>query len=276
MASSPRPVRRRAVALVALGFAFGPLATRPAIAEEGKPDWVLSLGATAATAMHSFSNDWATQQSDGFVQYDVVYTSHYAPGTSFGLQGTAQVWLPSGVGLFAELQQESQQLDSEIAVDVTASLPAATLQLTGRSDTETFRRGETRIHMGAGYRRKVSSQGYVELTGGVTRFALEQELVESLDVAGECPDFGSTCTVGITVSQTRVEEGDAWGFNIGAAGSFFFSRNAGFGFGVRYSYGGAVEADGIDYFDLDGERYRTTVKIRPGGLTANLGLRIRF
>jgi len=275
--------------LQTLGLAvFGLIAAAPgrAAAQEKKPEWVLSLGGTATGAIPSFTDRWEFRMDDEFGGVHFSASSAYAPVTSTGLQGTAQVWLPSGLGLFAEVQQESQKLKSKQALGLALSFrdcltcPLFSFSAEGASDTERFQRDDTRVHLGLGYRVKLASKVHLEATAGVTRFTLDQTLAREIDedVSGYCllGLSSGTCNVPVRVSEKERQSGSAWGFNAGAGISVFFSRNVGLGAGVRYSRGGAVELEGMDAYDEDGREFRTKVEVRPGGVTANLGVRVRF
>ena len=271
--------------LAVLGLIAAP---RLAAAEDGKPDWVLSLGAAATGAVPSFADGWQLRMEDEFGSVRFSASSEYAPVTSTGLQGTAQVWLPSGLGLFVEVQQESQRLKSKQKADLALSFrdcracPPITLSAEGSLDTERFKRDDTRVHLGLGYRVKVASKVYLEATGGLTRFTLDQTLARELDenVEESCLysfSFASRgCSLPLSVTEKERQSDSAFGFNAGAGITVFLSRNVGLGAGVRYSRGGAVELEGLDAYDEDGREFRTKVEVRPGGVTADLGVRVRF
>jgi hypothetical protein len=257
-------------------------------AEEKKAEWVVALGGVATGAVPSFTDGWQFQAEDTFSTARVSVSSEYLPVTSTGLQGMAQVWLPSGLGVFAELQQESQKLKSNLDIDLTYTLrqcrtcPQLTLSAKGRSDTERFKRDDKRVHLGAGYRVKIASNVYLEASGGLTRFTLEQTLARELDADldedRDCvlSSLSQRCTV-LPRVETKEKSGDsAWGFNLGGGLGVFFSRYLGLGAGIRYSRGGAVELEGMEGYDEDGDEFRTKVKVRPGGLTAAVSLRVRF
>ncbi len=272
--------------LTAVGLIAGLLTAQPATAEDEKPEWVLSIGGTLTRAIPSFSNDWDVRPFDDYYESRIWFTSRYAPATSTGLQGTAQMWLPSGLGVFVELQQESQQVPSEIDLGLHLKSPgylqyydSYEYSMTGQTDTERFKRNDTRVHLGAGYRMKVASRVVIEATGGVTRFTLKQALAREIQtINDQCTETltSSTCAGDVFVETGSAEDGNSWGFNVGAGATVFFSRNLGLGTGVRYSYGGVVELEGTEAVDENGNEYRSKVKIRPGGLTAYLALRIRF
>jgi hypothetical protein len=267
---------------------FGLMASAPgqAAAQDKKPEWVLSLGGTATGAVPSFDDGWEFQLADEFGSVRASASSEYAPVTSTGLQGTAQVWLPSGFGVFAEVQKESQRLKSKQALDLSVSFRECptclpfTFSVAGAQDTERFQRDDTRVHLGVGYRVQLASKVYVEATGGATRFSLDQALAREFDdnLEGLClvGFVSDACTLPVRVVDKERQSGHAWGFNAGAGLTVFFNRNIGLGAGVRYSRGGAVELEGLDAYDEDGGEFRTKVEVRPGGVSANLGLRVRF
>jgi opacity protein-like surface antigen len=273
---------RQILALAVLGLAAA--APGRAAAQDQKPEWVLSLGGAATGAVPSFSDGWELSVDDEFASVRFAASSDYSPVTSTGLQGTAQVWLPSGFGLFAEVQKESQKLESTQALDLALSFrdcptcPPFSFNLAGTSDTERFQRDDTRVHLGIGYRLKLSPKVYLEATGGATRFSLDQTLVREFDedLGGDCLFFAETCTLPVRVAEKERQSDSTWGFNAGAGVTFFFSRNVGLGAGVRYSRGSAVELEGMNAYDEDGGEFRTKVEVRPGGVTANLAMRVRF
>ena len=273
---------RQVLGLAVLILAAAP--PGPVAAQDQKPEWVLSLGGAVTGAVPSFSDGWELGVGDEIVGYRVSASSEYSPVTSTGLQGTAQVWLPSGLGLFAEVQQESQKLESRQALDLALSFrecptcPPFTFNVAGRSDAERFQRDDTRVHLGLGYRLRLSPKLHVEATGGATRFSLDQTLIRQFEesIAEDCAFTTVACNVPVRVAEKERQSDSAWGFNAGAGITFFFSRNVGLGGGVRYSRGSAVELEGMNAYDEEGRESRTKVEVRPGGVTANLGVRVRF
>jgi opacity protein-like surface antigen len=272
-----------------LGLAvLGLIASAPgqAAAQDKKPEWVLSLGGTATGAVPSFDDGWQVLLDEDFASARFSASSEYAPVTSTGLHGTAQVWLPSGLGFFAEVQQESQKVKARHEEDLALSFrecptcPSFTFNAEGATDAERFQRDDTRVHMGLGYRLKLTEKLHLEATGGVTRFSLDQTLARELDDSSDdlcLISFpGQTCQLPLRVSDKEKQGANAWGFNAGAGLSFFFTRNVGLAAGVRYSRGGTVELEGLDAYDEHGGEFRTKVEVRPGGVSANLGLRVRF
>jgi opacity protein-like surface antigen len=260
-----------------------------AAAAADKTEWGLAIGATATGGIPAFNNAWQFEEASGDFRARFAASSDYSPATSFGLQGGAQVWLPSGLGFFAEIQDDSQDVKSNIGQDVAFEFrPCRTcLPLTasaeGRTDKERFRRSETRFHLGVGYRLKIASATHLEATGGLTRFTLDQALAQELDAGGPddtCSDdflfSGRTCSFEVSVAQRDTQTDTTWGYNVGGGITTFVASHVGFGLGVRYSHGGSAEFDGLNAYDANGDERRTRVRVKTGGVSANASVRIRF
>jgi hypothetical protein len=195
--------------------------------------------------------------------------------------------LPSGLGFFAEVQDESQRTRGEITrefIFFTAYCPACpreSIHTLGRSDRELFRRSEKRVHLGAGYRLRIASEIDLEATGGLTRIRLDQTVARSLDTHGDiCSPLLSReyilCTYPLFVGEKKVQSATSWGYHLGANLAVFPAKHIGFGLGVRYFDAGKAVLDGLDGFSQSGEVDRTPLRLRLGGLSVNAGLRIRL
>jgi len=105
---------------------------------------------------------------------------------------------------------------------------------------------------------------------------LAREIGIHIDIFRDDCRAGAPCIIEIEIEQREPQKGSTWGVNAGAGFVRFFNKNVGIGAQVRYSKGGAVELKGLEAFDEEGDRYRNRFTVKTKGVTAGVGLRVRF
>jgi hypothetical protein len=149
--------------------------------------------------------------------------------------------------------------------DITGSVPhpfyydqfrAVTGTATGLEHTESA------LHIQGIWRQPITTKFDVALSFGPTIFWVSQDLVSGLTLAEQ-----GTPTTGVVLTGVQTEQASetAVGFNIGADGTYMFSRRLGAGAFLRYT-GGSVDLDSAG----------GSVKLDLGGVQIGAGLRLRF
>ena len=270
---------RLTIMITALAAMAGAAAELAAADTKDGLEWSVSLGSTVTFAMPSFEDRWSVLVADPFPSFIFSESARYTPVNPLGVNVGAQMWLPFGLGFFAEYQRHVQDVPSRIVSE--AALGEGVAFLEGRLDTEKFERNETRFHVGVGYRIRAGSDGYFEVSGGASRVSFKQDLAREIGIhidifRQDCPAGAVRCTIEIEIEQREPQKGSTWGVNAGAGFVRFFNKNVGIGAQVRYSKGGAVELRGLEAFDEEGNQYRNRFKVKTEAVTAGVSLKVRF
>lgn len=285
-------MRRLAVHLFWVAGPLLAVATTSSAAEPKRGlEWTVWAGGVTSLGVPPVADGWSFSQTiaQGSVSVDTTASARYKPGSALGGNGGGQLWLPLGLGFFAEYEKRTQDLKSEIALDITARIrgcptcPSNGFTLEGRLGTEIFERDDRRLHLGLGYRLRLPRDMNVEITGGATRVSVRQELVRTLLPPEPMldPDFfclftSGRCPFKLSVKERETAKGSTWGLNIGGGATKFLSKLVGVTAEFRYSKAGDVEFSGFDAIDRDGRASRTRVKVRTGAFVAGAGLKLRF
>ena len=182
-----------------------------------------------------------------------------ATGPLFDIGGTVRVWRNLGVGAAVSV------FTRDDAASVTARIPHPFFFNRNREingSKEGLKREERAVHVQAVWLVPANGSFQVMLFGGPTFFKVEQDLVTNVLFSHEYPYDSARFTGTVVVSRTESKVG----FNVGADLGFYFSKNAGVGWLIRFSRASV---------DLPSEN-GGSVAVESGGLHAGGGLRLRF
>jgi hypothetical protein len=130
--------------------------------------------------------------------------------------------------------------DYPTAVGFALSNPfvAPSEALAGKA-TDAFDRNESALDFMATYSFDIAYNTPVRVFGGPTYFLVEQAALESVSY----DEAFAPHSVDITGLSTRNVDLSAWGYNVGADVSYFFTRHVGIGGGVRLNRGTATNVE---------------------------------
>lgn len=124
------------------------------------------------------------------------------------------------------------------------------------------RHAETGIHLLAAYVVPLTPRLHLAVSGGPSRFEVEQRVAERVTVSESYP-FD---TAEFADAPLETVKAGVWGFNVGADVGWMFTRNLGAGGMIRYARANvSLSPTGREAFDVD-----------VGGMFAGGGLRVMF
>jgi hypothetical protein len=273
---------------VLAGLAVGALLPRGVGAEgtsSHRPEWVLLLGANSRLGGLDFTDTTAVDNVTASQESHLTSSVNYKGSSRLGVTIGGKAWLPFGLGAYATYLRQSQELTST----AKSSSYIVTATPTGRSSTLYSGGGQTgplqntnsQIHIGVGFRTRLSSLLTLEIGAGPTYFSVEQEVAAS--VAGStdmCTGSSASrqCTQTIEIDEKDRQTKRAWGFHVSGGLVARISRHTGLDLGLRYSRGKVKlrgqELPNFSFYTEPSQRTDFTPEV--GGFAATAGLFVRF
>lgn len=134
--------------------------------------------------------------------------------------------------------------------------------------SETLERRDRGIDVYAAFIPHTPDAWRIRLFGGPTHFTVTQEMVEGVRYNQVFNPLTGANVVDITTHTNKTVEDSAWGFNVGADVSYFFSKYVGVGGVARFNRGTVKIAS---------EPFTTeSTELKAGHTAVGGGLRLRF
>ncbi len=254
-------------------------------ASAGRPEWVLVVGGSSRLGDLDFTDTTALESAapnqQSRLSTSVNYRGSGRPGIALG----GKVWLRPHLGVHAAFVRESQDLDSTArsTSSVTTVSPngANSTLYSGTSATGPLKSSNNQIHVGIGFRQKLSSHLMLEIGAGPTYFSVEQEVAIALARwAVTCTGSAANrqCTETLAIEAKDSQTKGAWGFHVSTGIVASIGRRFGLDLALRYSRGkvtfrGQELPTSSYYTDASA---RTELRPEIGGLAASAGFLIRF
>jgi hypothetical protein len=205
----------------------------------------------------------AFTQSFGTVEADYAIP----PRASFDLAGGVLLGQRFGVGVAVSHSTKEQPATVRVP-PVFFGFPINRVVPVTASDSAPLQRSETAIHLDLIYRLPSAGRIGIKVFGGPSYFGLKQRLVSYFGVDQTGPLSFAVSGIG-----TELQDGSAWGFNIGADASYFFVKSFGVGALIRYSRTTVTLPNLVQRY-VSGSYGNEDVDV--GGFLVGGGLRLRF
>jgi hypothetical protein len=171
----------------------------------------------------------------------------------------------------ASLDRTSQTSPADITM--TMQHPDFHPTLTATMASEPRKRVDSGLHLSAGINVPISSRFSMRIFGGPSRLTREQDVLDSIDPDEFVNPITRTYSLTIASPGFRQIRSSAWGYHVGADGSYFFSKYVGVGGQLRYSHA-TFETENVLQSMIDDRP--VTDSATGGGLSLAGGIRIRF
>lgn len=251
------------------------------------PEWVLFMGLSTRLRGLSFTDTSVAERVAG-QQFQGTMAVNYVGGSPLGVAIGGRAWLPSGLGVHATFVHESQRMDSLTETEFVETRPSygygsEKTTSSGTANTGPFENTNSQIHLGLGYRHRLSAHLTLGIGAGPTYFSIAQKVATAIYRAERSCTGGPTdrrCTQNLNLLESETQDNTAWGFHVGCGLVADLSRGAGLDLSLRYSRGlarlrGLEIPSAASYSTSDADN-RTAFKPDLGGLTATAGLLVWF
>lgn len=168
-------------------------------------------------------------------------------GGSVGYKLTPTFGVALGVTFF-----DARESDGTVVASIPSNI-GFDQPVTATDTVSGLKHSETGVHLQATWFHPLSDRMEIVLAGGPSVFKVKQDLAIDVTV----PPGTQTIDV-----APRTESKNAWGFNVGLEGNYFFKPQYGLGLFVRYA-GAAADLPSVE-------------DLKIGGLQLGLGFRARF
>jgi len=145
--------------------------------------------------------------------------------------------------------------------------------LTGTAATEPLERVEQGLHFSVGMNVPITSAFSLRVFGGPSYLTRDQAILDDLDFHEPQDQVTGAYSAKVDWTETKQVHSSAWGYHVGADGSYFFSKYVGVGGQLRYSRA-TFETENALQSRL--EDRPMTDRVTGGGLSLAAGIRIRF
>ena len=158
-------------------------------------------------------------------------------------------------------------------VSVTLDHPLFHPTLTASRLTEDLERIESGVHISAGYRFPITRTFALGVFGGPSYLTRRQQVLSDISVSEPFDRAARSYSVIINSYESETVRSSAWGYHLGADGSYFFSRYVGIGAQLRYT---RATFDTENLLQSDVNERAVTDLVDAGGLRFAAGVRLRF
>ncbi len=173
--------------------------------------------------------------------------------------------------LGASFDRTAESSPSDVVV--TLQHPDFHPTLTATKATEPLERVDHGIHLSAGINIPIKSAFSLRVFGGPSYLTREQDILSDISVTETQSLVTRAWSATIDSFELRRVRSTAWGYHVGADGSYFLSRHVGIGGQLRYSRA-TFETENILQSEVDERPVHDLVK--GGGLSMTAGVRVRF
>jgi hypothetical protein len=254
-------MRRIAIATLVLGFVVG--FSLPAVAQTAQFDAWGDNGYLGFSGLYQTSSSTFEEDSSYDLNQELATVSaahEIEPGFVWEFSAGGHVYKQLGFGFAVSYFKRDD------GAHVAASLPHPFFFEQPRSvsgDATGLEREELGIHLDAMFLLPLTERFQISVFGGPSFFRLNQELVDSIQVAESYP-YDEAEFSGVNEGSSGWEWSNV-GYNVGAEASVFFTQYIGVGASIRYSDA-----------DVEFDRSSGPLQVKVGGLQVGGGLRIRY
>ena len=158
-------------------------------------------------------------------------------------------------------------------LSITLDHPLFHPTLTANRPTEDLERIESGLHISAGYRLPITRTFSLGVFGGPSYLTRRQQVLRDIAVSEPFDRAARSYSAIIDSYETETVRSSAWGYHLGADGSYFFSRYVGIGAQLRYT---RATFDTENLLQSDVNERAVTDLVDAGGLRFAAGVRLRF
>lgn len=171
----------------------------------------------------------------------------------------------------ASFDRTAQSVPSDVTLTLHHPDFHPTLTTTKATDPITI--VDQGVHLSAGVNIPTGSAFVLRVFGGPSHLTREQDVLSDISVSESVNSATRTFSAVIDSFELRRVRSTAWGYHLGADGSYFFSRHLGIGAQLRYTRA-TFETENVLQSMADDRPVTDLVK--GGGLRLAAGVRLRF
>lgn len=245
-------------------FAMSVLVTSSAFAQAPDRGWIDVNFVSVQSQQDAQTYTWSARL---FGETITAATAYPKLPRATGVAVEAGLKFHSMVGVGVHFDPVKYEYPVGLAVSVPHPLIFNRLASDADATSGTLERKDLGVDIFVTFIPRTPDAWRIRLFGGPTYFKVTQEMVEVIRYSQVFNAFGAN-VVDITTHTDKTVEDSAWGFNVGADLSYFFSKYVGVGGVVRFNQGTVKIASE----PLTGQ----PTELEAGHTTVGGGLRLRF